>query len=294
MPASRLASSGCKRLQNWRRDRSRRGDARRVPASSQSPSARTRKPPRRIFHRLDIGLNHVGARPQGFDQLAESAFQRLQERTAGILGPRRGKNAARQAAVLGFDFDKARQHAVDAHLARIAAIDAREQRLSQIIDGLLAVMIQQKFVDRTIGLRAVGLAENLQAHADLGAPTQQPRLGQRQDLGGDHHHQSLGHRNQLALFDDVSDAGMVVRADHLIGQAKFADQIHRPRLGGHESVGAFFEHAALLHRSLDHSAHARPALQQRGTNARFREVVSGGKTGDSAADNQCLVLHATS
>ena len=50
---------------------------------------------------------------------------------------------------------------------------------------------------------------------------------------------------------------MIVGADHLVRQAKLADQIHRPRLGGHESVGALFEHAALLHRSLDHAAHAR-------------------------------------
>ena len=99
-------------------------------------------------------------------------------------------------------------------------------------------------------------------------------------------------RNQFALFDNVSDAGMVVGADHLIRQAKFADQIHRPRLGGHESVGAFFEHAALLHGGLDHAAYARPALQQRGPDARFGEVVSGGKTGDPAADDQRLVRTA--
>ena len=41
-----------------------------------------------ILDRLDIGLNYVGARAQSFDQLAEAALQRLQERTAGILRPR--------------------------------------------------------------------------------------------------------------------------------------------------------------------------------------------------------------
>ena len=40
--------------------------------------------------------------------------------------------------------------------ARVAAIDAGEQRLGQIIDGLLAVVIQQKFVHRTIGQRPWG------------------------------------------------------------------------------------------------------------------------------------------
>ena len=63
-----------------------------------------------------------------------------------LLGRGCGENAARQAAVLGFDFGEARQHAVHAHFARIAAIDARQQRLSQIVDRLLSVMIQQKIV----------------------------------------------------------------------------------------------------------------------------------------------------
>ena len=47
---------------------------------------------------------------------------------------------------------------------------------------------------------------------------------------------------------------MIVRADHLVRQANFADQIHGPGFGGHESVGAGFEYAALLDGSLDHAA----------------------------------------
>jgi hypothetical protein len=87
---------------------------------------------------------------------------------------------------------------------------------------------------------------------------------------------------------------MVVRTDHLFSEAEFPDQIHGPRFGGHESVGAFFEHTALLYGSLDDTAHARVSFQQGGADAGLREVVSGGKTGDSAADNQCLVGHTTS
>ncbi len=79
----------------------------------------------------------------------------------------------------------------------------------------------------------------------------------------------VGHGDQLALFDNVGDAGMIVGADHLVGQAQFANQVHGPRLGGHESVGAFFEHAALLDGGLDHAADARFAFQQCGPDAGF-------------------------
>ena len=155
MPASRPDSSGCSVCKNGRGIARGRGkhDVLRLQPIAVRSNAETAAG---SFHSFDLGLHNFGAGTQGFDQLAEAALQRLQERTAGAFGTRRGQNAARQAAVFGLDLDKARQHAVDAHLARVAAVDAGEQRLGQIIDGLLAVVIQQKFVNRTIGLRAVG------------------------------------------------------------------------------------------------------------------------------------------
>ena len=90
------------------------------------------------------------------------------------------------------------------------------------------------------------------------------------------------------MFEDVGDAQMIVRSDDLIRQAHFADQIHGPRFGGQKAVGTGFEHAALLDGGLDHAAQLRGFFDQRGANAGLVEVVSGGKSGDSSADDQNL------
>ena len=244
-------------------------------------------------------MNHVGAGTQSLDELAESALQGRKKRAFGGLrwigfGLRLRQNTARQAAVLRFNLRESREYTVDAHLARIAAIDAREQRLGQIVDRFLAVVVQQKIFDRAIGPRIARLAEKLQAHADLGAPTQEVGFHHGHDLGGDHHHQALGQPDQLALLENVGDARMVVRSDDLIGEPQFADQIHGPWFGAEKSVGTFFEHTALDDRGSDHAANARLSLHDGGPDAGLRQVVGSGKTGDSAADDQRFMSHTTS
>ena len=51
------------------------------------------------------------------------------------------------------------------------------------------------------------------------------------------------------------------------------------------------QHAALLDGGLDHAAQRGLRSQERGTDASFVKVISGGKTGDPAADDQDFVTH---
>src|SRR5277367_79103 len=164
-------------------------------------------------------MHHIRAFLESVYQLAEAVLQRAEQRSGTrALGTRSSQNAAGQAAVLGFDFDEARQHAVHAHLAWVAAVDARQQGLSQIVDGFLAVMIEQKIVNGAIRVRGFRrAAKEFETYADLGAPAQQIGSYQRENFGGNHHHQAVGKWDQLSVFQDVGYAQMVVGADYLIG-----------------------------------------------------------------------------
>ena len=108
--------------------------------------------------------------------VAEAALERLEQRTAGRRAGvsrslRRGpgcrtsfpcpRKRGRTLATLNF--------------ARIASVDAGEQRLGQIIERFLPEMIDDELGHAAVGRTFSGRRKQLEAHADFRAPAQQRR-----------------------------------------------------------------------------------------------------------------------
>ena len=68
----------------------------------------------------------------------------------------------------------------------------------------------------------------------------------------------------------------------------FANQIHRPWLGGQEAVGTGFEHAPCWTVVRITPPSCGCSFHQGGTHAGFIQVVGGGESGDAAADDEDL------
>ena len=77
---------------------------------------------------------------------------------AGGLGAL-GQDAAREAAVSVGQLDKARQHAGDAERAGVASVDAREQRLGEVVHGLAAVVFHDEIGYRFVVRFGLGGAQ---------------------------------------------------------------------------------------------------------------------------------------
>ena len=191
----------------------------------------------RTLHRMGARIADVrlaaNRRGHRVHHLPQAAFQRAEQRERRLrfrgLRPR-CQHAARQAAVLLRQFDEPRQNRRDAQLPRIAAIDAAEQRLGQIVNRFLPVVFTHEIGHRFVARLHLRRAQQFHSHADLRRRTQQAGRHQRQNLGRHHHHQPVGQRHQPAAFADVRNAQMVVGPDHVAGQAQVADQLQRCRL----------------------------------------------------------------
>ena len=133
--------------------------------------------------------------------MAKAAFQGLEQRAAAGFGAV-GEHAAGEAAVTIGEIGETWKHALNAEVARIAAVDAGEQGFGEVVDGLGAVVILDEFGDGAIGLFGSGTAKEFEAHADLGAPTEQWRERHRHDFCGNHHHEAVGHLDHAAVFAD--------------------------------------------------------------------------------------------
>ena len=121
-----------------------------------------------LKRRLRLGHQRV-------DELA--ALQRLEQRHAlGLPGrlAALAQHALGEAAVFALELDEARQNARDAELRRIAAVDARQQGLGQVVHGFPAVVRGHEFGHGLVRLPALARpAEPFEAHANLGVPAQQ-------------------------------------------------------------------------------------------------------------------------
>ncbi len=107
---------------------------------------------------------------------------------------------------------------------------------------------------------------------------------------GNHEHEPVWHRHQLALGDDVGLALRVVRADKLVAQPDLAAEIGSPRLLGEKRIGSGFDQAAVDAVGDKHTTEARAGLEQNVLDgsaglAFFFYRVRGRKAGDSAADD---------
>ena len=211
--------------------------------------------------------------------LAQSALQRAKQRqTFGLrlVGFQLGQNALGEASVFGFQLHEPRQHARDAERAGTAPVNAREQRLGQVVHRFGAVVRRNELGHRLIFHAAARRVEQFHAHAHLGGPAQQPRGQQRDQLGGHHKLQAVRQRHQPPTLPNVGHAQVIVRADHLVRQSQLADQVHGRRLHGKEAVGAGLDHAAIHALSLNHAAQPRARFDERGGNAGLGQVISGG------------------
>ena len=102
---------------------------------------------------------------------------------------------------------------------------------------------------------------------------------------GHDHHDAIGQRNQAAALLDVSGALMVVGADQLASKPQFFDQSERFRFGADKAVGTAIDGAAVPRLRLDDAAQARALFKDDAFDARTRQVVRRGETGDAAADD---------
>ena len=79
---------------------------------------------------------------------------------------------------------------------------------------------------------------------------------------------------------------MIVGADDLAAHPKLVDQLERGGLGGEEAIGPALDDAALDGPGLNHAAEARPALDQRGSDAGLGQMIGRRKPRDAAADDR--------
>ena len=137
-------------------------------------------------------------------------------------------------------------------------------------------MFADELGDGAFGGVGVGLGEILETHFEFGSPAEQGAHGDGEELGGDHHHQPVGHGDKAATFENVGDAEMVVRADDLVAEAHLVDEFEGGRLGGEERIGTGFDDAAVDVVGADDSAEGGVLFNQHSGLARFSEFPGGG------------------
>src|SRR5205085_11894539 len=105
---------------------------------------------RAVANDAGMGADRGG---HGVDHLAETALEGAEQRRGWTLRPRLragGEHAASEAAVLLRQLDKPGEDGFDAELSRIAAVDAGEERLGEVVDGLLTVVLADEVGDRFV------------------------------------------------------------------------------------------------------------------------------------------------
>src|SRR5678815_1463289 len=151
-------------------------------------------------------------------------------------------------------------------------------------------MIGDKLGHGTVGMRC-RTAEQLEPHADLRAPTEERRLEQRPRLRGNHHHETIRHRRELAVTQDVGNAPRVVGTDHVGFESDLANQLEGSGLSGEVAVRTGLDEAALHLFGADDPAQPGLPLDQRGSDSFLAQVPGSSEARDASTyDNYGLCV----
>ena len=127
-------------------------------------------------------------------------------------------------------------------------------------------------------------------HPQLRFPRKKRRESRRQDLGGNHEHQPVGHLDEAAMGQDVGLAIGIIRSDQLIAQTERTAEIGSPRLFRNEGIGTGFDKAAVDKLGSKNSAQARRGFVQNifefcARLSLFFEREGCRQSGDTSTDN---------
>ena len=223
----------------------------------------------------------MDARFQRFDESSDTAAKRLENGLAGRLALI-AEGTDDDAAVALLVFDEFGEHAGGAEFLRGTSVNTGEQGFGEVFDGFGAEMVLDEGGDGAVRER-FGIPEDLEAHADFGAPAEQIGPDYGHDLGGDHHLEALGKRHEAAVAEDVGAALRVVGTSQVVTEPDFADELLGPGLGGEPAFRAGFEDAVLHGDGADGATGGR--VEDGGIHPGFAEVVRARKAGDATAND---------
>ena len=207
-----------------------------------------------------------------------------------LARPLRRQHPLGDAPVLRLQLAEAREGRQQALLVRLGIVDARHQRLGDLVQAFTAQPPPHKLGQRLVAVVAARRDKEVHPHAQLAPRRDQGREDKGLELGGHDHQHAVGQRLGLALVQHIGLALPLVGAQHVRAQPQLARQRRAPRLLRDKRVrpalddkGAPVRHRHVL--GVDLAAPAVALLQQHVGYACLLQVVGRAEPGNAAADD---------
>ena len=188
---------------------------------------------------------------------------------------------------------KGRAHA---HLFGVAGVDAGHDRLGHLGERFAPEPPAHEIAEALVVAGVAARQHEVEPHAQLAAPGDQARQGERHEPGRHHQDQALGQLVQPPARKDVALADVFVGVEQALGDADLAGQLHGPGLVGDERVGAAFDDETVDTLSADLAAEVVGAFEKDPVEGRCGagpcltpgglERMSGAETGHAAPDHR--------
>ncbi len=206
------------------------------------------------------------------------------------------RRAADQAPVLLFELGELGEGGLEAERVDVAGVEAAEERLGQALERLAAEAAADEAADGLVRGVAPAGDDQVEAHAELARPGEEPALREREDAGGDGEDEALRQGVEDAALADVHLAVLLGGAHQAVAQAELPAELDGLRARGDEGVRAAVEHAPVAPLGEDVAAEARPRFEDGDGEggaprvpAGLEEAVCGGEAGDPPADDDDAV-----
>src|SRR5206468_2599018 len=198
------------------------------------------------------------------DQAAHALDVRHEEAVAGagIVRPRRRAQPEDEAPVASLELDEAGHGGAQRQPLGVAGVDAAEERLGHALERLAAEPPADEGRDALVGVVRAARQPEVEEHAQLAAPREERRGGDRPGVGRGEEHEALRHRDQLAAAHDVRAPVAGPRADQPVAEAEPLAEGERPGLLRDEGVGAALDQEAVGPLARDRAAEPILRLEQ--------------------------------
>ena len=171
---------------------------------------------------------------------------------------------------------KGRAHA---HLLGVAGVDAGDDGLGHLGERLAPEPPAHEDAEALVVAGPAPRQHQVEPHAQLAAPADEARQGERHESGRNHQDQTLGQLVQPPAREDVALADVFVGVEQTVVDAHRASELHGPGLVGDERVGAALDDEAVDALRADLAAQVVGALEQDPVEGRRAAGLRGGRAG---------------
>ena len=232
-------------------------------------------PQRMARQRGDQRVHHFREAAQGRDK-------RRRRRAGASLRAR--PESADQAAVRSFHLEEPWKQRLHREAGRIAAVNAGQQRIGEILHRFAAEATAHERSDRFVGGSRPSGQDIFRGHAKFSAQREGARGDERRPVGRDAEHRRLGQRAQRAPANEKR-APVRLRTQPM-ADPQFPAEFDGRGLLRQQRVGAGVDDEPAGALGLDDAAEGGRRFEQQERHAAARELVGGRQAAHTAADDR--------